>query len=197
MADEAKSDALPKGRVVYLGTIALAGGKTGELWATEALVIRATTVEFLRKQGSAFGKGKGRSREVGEVYEERAVTNPSVTFTGTEVAILAGLIAGSLPTLEDDDFEVADHLLDKALAGLAQPLSDELAAKIERQRVRPNERFWSALIETIPPGQPFDIVDAGTAAGVTFTRAFLTLEALHGKEPRLRRVDSAIWEITP
>ncbi len=70
MTDEAKKEeALPKGRVVYLGTIALAGGRIGELWATEAMVINATTVEFLRKQGSAFGKGKGRSREVGEVYE--------------------------------------------------------------------------------------------------------------------------------
>jgi hypothetical protein len=69
MADEAKQEALPKGRVVYLGTVEISGGKAGELWATEALVINATTVEFLRKQGSAFAKGKGRSREVGEVYE--------------------------------------------------------------------------------------------------------------------------------
>lgn len=122
---------------------------------------------------------------------------PRVVYTGEEVAIVAGLIAAALPKMEDEDFDVADLLLDKALAGLPQPLSPDLAEKIEHQRTRPNERFWSALIETIPPGQPFDIIDAGTATGVTFTRAWLTLEALHGKEPRLRRVNSSSWEIVP
>lgn len=125
------------------------------------------------------------------------MTIPSATFTGEEVAILAGIIAGALPTLEDDDFEVADHLLDKALAGLQQPLSEELAAKIEHQRIRPNERFWLALTKNIPAGTPFDVIDAGAAAGVDFTRAWLALEALLGKQPRLRRISTSSWEITP
>lgn len=68
MADDAKEEALPKGRVVYLGTIGLAGGREGELWITEALATGAATVEFLRKQGSAFAKSR-KSYDVGGVYE--------------------------------------------------------------------------------------------------------------------------------
>ena len=123
------------------------------------------------------------------------MTIPSVTFTGTEVAILAGLIAGSLPTLEDDDWDVADLLLDKALAALPQPLSGDLAAKIEHQRVKPGERFWTALIKSIPPETPFDIIDASAASGLTPSKSWLMLESLSDKQPRLRRVNSHSWEI--
>lgn len=123
--------------------------------------------------------------------------NPSVTYTGTEVAILAGIIAGSLPTLADDDWEVADLLLEKALAALPQPLSDGLATKIEHQRVRPTDRFWTALTEKVPPGQAFDIIDAASATGMTPSQAWMLLEKLQGQKDRLRRINSHSWEIDP
>lgn len=123
--------------------------------------------------------------------------NPSVTYTGTEVAILAGIIAGTLPTLEDDDWDVADLLLDRALAALPQPLSDDLAAKIERQRVRPADLFWARLIEKIVPGVAFDMIDASAATSLTTTKSWLMLEHLLGKQPRLKRLNSHSWEIEP
>jgi hypothetical protein len=123
--------------------------------------------------------------------------NPSVTYTGTEVAILAGIIAGTLPTLEDDDWDVADLLLDRALAALPQPLSAELAAKIERQRIRPADQFWARLIEKIVPGLPFDIIDASAATGLSSSKSWLMLEHLLGKQPRLKRLNSHSWEVEP
>ena len=125
------------------------------------------------------------------------MTIPSVTFTGTEVAILAGLIAGALPTLEDDDWDVADLLLDKALAALPQPLSDALATKIERQRIRPADLFWTSLIEKIVPGVAFDLIDASAASGLTASKSLLMLHSLTGKQPRLKRLNSHSWEIEP
>jgi hypothetical protein len=65
------------------------------------------------------------------------VSVPSVTYTGEEVAILAGVLAGALPKLSGDEFEVADLLLERALASLPEPLSATTMARIERQRRRP------------------------------------------------------------
>lgn len=121
--------------------------------------------------------------------------NASVTYTGDEVAILAGIIAGALPALHDDDFEVADLLLDKALAQLPRPLSPELESRITRLRVSPTERFWARLIENLPRNAPFDIIAAGVAGGVTPSRAWMLLEQLHGTKPKLRRVGPHAWEI--
>lgn len=65
--------------------------------------------------------------------------NPSVTYTGEEVALVAGFIVVALPLLDDRDFEVADLLLERALAAMPAPLSADLASKIEliRRRGRP------------------------------------------------------------
>lgn len=125
------------------------------------------------------------------------MSNPSVTYTGTEVAILAGALAGALPTLADDDWEVTDLLLERALAALPQPLAAEVARKIEHQRVRPADRFWARLIAKIVPGVAFDIIDASAATGLTTSNAWLMLEHLLDKQPRLKRLTSHSWEIEP
>ncbi len=62
------------------------------------------------------------------------MTNPSVTFTGTEVALVAGCIASVLPHLEPADQIVLDLMLERAVAALDGPLSPHLAALIERRR---------------------------------------------------------------
>lgn len=63
--------------------------------------------------------------------------NPSVTYTGEEVALVAGCIAASLPYLAASDFDVADLLLDKALAAMPQPLSPDLEVRIALLRSGP------------------------------------------------------------
>lgn len=67
MADEAKGEALPKGRVVYLGTISLSGGREGELWDLEEFTESVPTVEALRAHASAFAKSR-KSYDVGGIY---------------------------------------------------------------------------------------------------------------------------------
>lgn len=62
------------------------------------------------------------------------MTNPSVTFTGEEVALIAGCIASVLPHLAPTDQIVLDLMLDRAVAALDAPLSPPLAALIERRR---------------------------------------------------------------
>src|SRR3546814_1412756 len=89
----------------------------------------------------------------------------SVIYAGPEVALLAGILAGALPRLDDEDFEVADMLLEKALAALPHPMPPDLAAKIEHQRMSPTERFWTKLVAKFGPGDLFNIIDAGLAAG--------------------------------
>lgn len=69
------------------------------------------------------------------------MTTPSVTFTGDEVALVAGLIASALPGLGPEDFEVADLLLDRALAVMPRPLAVDLATRIEQLRQRPHFRM--------------------------------------------------------
>ncbi|MEJ7831362.1 MAG: hypothetical protein WKF79_00470 [Nocardioides sp.] len=64
------------------------------------------------------------------------MTAPSVTYTGGEVAFLAGFIAASLPSLNDQDFDVADLMLDRALGALTQPLAPDIADRIAALRVR-------------------------------------------------------------
>jgi hypothetical protein len=59
---------------------------------------------------------------------------PSVTYTGEEVALVAGFIAAALPLLGREDFEVADLLLDRALAVMPRPLAVDLATRIEALR---------------------------------------------------------------
>jgi hypothetical protein len=122
---------------------------------------------------------------------------PSVTYTGAEVALLAGIIAGALPALDDADFEVADLLLDKAMAALPRPIAPELEEHIARLRVPPVERFRARLFEKIPVGQPFDIIGASLATQVTASRAWLLLEQIKRDEPRLMRVDQHHWVIAP
>lgn len=119
----------------------------------------------------------------------------SVTYSGAEVAVLVGIIAGALPALYDADFEVADLLLDKAMAALPRPIAPELEARITRLRASPTERFWTRLTERIPPGLTFDWIDAGLLAGVSSSRALILLEELLGKQPGLRRVDQDHWMI--
>ncbi len=64
---------------------------------------------------------------------------PSVTYTGEEVALVAGFIALALPALGTDDFDVADLLLDRALAAMPQPLAPDLNAMIAHLRQRPTK----------------------------------------------------------
>lgn len=66
---------------------------------------------------------------------------PAVTYTGEEVALVAGLIASALPSLDQDDFDVADLLLDRALAVMPRPLAVDLALRIELLRQRPHFRM--------------------------------------------------------
>lgn len=72
------------------------------------------------------------------------MTTPSVTYTGEEVAIVAGLIASGLPSLNDQDFDVADLLLERALAALPRPLSPDLNTRIATLRDRPFPRMEDA-----------------------------------------------------
>lgn len=122
---------------------------------------------------------------------------PKVTYSGAEVALLAGIIAGALPSLDDADFEVADLLLDKAMAALPRPIAPELEAQIARLRASPPERFWARLTENIAPGTAFDVIGASVATGVGAARAWLLLEELHGKKAELLRVDDHHWTIKP
>lgn len=62
---------------------------------------------------------------------------PSVTYTGEEVALIAGFIAVALPLLGQEDFDVADVLLDRALGALPGPVAPDLMARIEVLRRRP------------------------------------------------------------
>ena len=64
------------------------------------------------------------------------MTIPSVTYTGTEVALVAGFIARALPVLDARDYEVADLLLDRALAALPQEVAPDIMAEINRLRGR-------------------------------------------------------------
>lgn len=62
------------------------------------------------------------------------MTGLAVTYTGEEVALVAGCIASALPHLEPDDQIVLDLMLERALAAMGTPLSPALAAIIERRR---------------------------------------------------------------
>ena len=62
------------------------------------------------------------------------MTPPSVTFTGEEVALIAGCIISALPHLDAADQIVLDLMLDRAVSALGTPLSPALAALIERRR---------------------------------------------------------------
>ena len=55
---------------------------------------------------------------------------PRVTYTGSEVGLVAGFIASCLPALSGPDLEVADLMLDRALAAMPQPLSPDLVVRI-------------------------------------------------------------------
>jgi hypothetical protein len=63
---------------------------------------------------------------------------PTVTYTGEEVALVAGFIAAALPSLDQADFDVADLLLDRALAVMPRPLAVDIATRIEQLRQRPH-----------------------------------------------------------
>lgn len=68
------------------------------------------------------------------------MTTPTVTYTGNEVALVAGLIASGLPALNDRDFDVADLMLERALAAMP-PLAPDNAARIAALRERPITRM--------------------------------------------------------
>ena len=120
---------------------------------------------------------------------------PSVTYTGQEVAIIAGLIAGSMPDLYGDDFMVAENLLDKALSALPRPLSPDIEAMIERMRAQPLDRFWRRLTDAMTPGQPFNIISASFAGQCRPSAAHTMLELLAQTKSDLRRVDDHLWTI--
>lgn len=122
---------------------------------------------------------------------------PSVTYTGAEVAILAGIIAGALPTLGGDDFDVAEHLLDKALAALPRPLPPEIETHVARLRSPPLERFWDRLCKRLVPGVRFDVLDASNAGEVRPSEALAFLDQLHSRKTGLSRVNDHHWIINP
>ena len=61
---------------------------------------------------------------------------PTVTYTGPEVALLAGCIARTLPLVGTQDYDVLDLMLERALAALPQPLAPDIALLIKRLRER-------------------------------------------------------------
>lgn len=65
------------------------------------------------------------------------MSNPSVTYTGEEVALVAAFITVALPALDPADYEVADLLLERALAAFPAALSPEVAQTVDRYRKRP------------------------------------------------------------
>lgn len=65
------------------------------------------------------------------------MSNPSVTYTGEEVALIAAFITVALPALDPADYEVADLLLERALAAFPDALSPEVAQRVDRYRKRP------------------------------------------------------------
>lgn len=68
------------------------------------------------------------------------MSTPSVTYTGSEVALVAALIASGLPSLNESDFDVADLMLERAL-GAMPSLSPDNAARIAALRERPHTRM--------------------------------------------------------
>jgi hypothetical protein len=62
---------------------------------------------------------------------------PSVTYTGDEVLLLVAMIATSLQQFDRRDYEIADLMLDKALATLHRPLAPDIEAKLAEMRARP------------------------------------------------------------
>lgn len=66
---------------------------------------------------------------------------PSVTYTGEEVALVVAMIASCLPSFDQADFDVADLMLDKALASLHRPLAPDIEARLAllRHRGLPHE----------------------------------------------------------
>ncbi len=123
--------------------------------------------------------------------------SPSVTFSGTEVALVAGMIAISLPSLSGSDFEVADLMLDKALAAIPRPISPALEDHIARLRYAPAERVWLKLITRVPAGRAFDAIGASIATGVGAALVNEYLEELKGMKSSLLRVDDHHWTIKP
>lgn len=65
----------------------------------------------------------------------------AVLFEGEEVARVAGFIARALPFLTGDEFELADLMLEKALAGMEGRIAQDLQDVIDRLRVPPALRF--------------------------------------------------------
>jgi hypothetical protein len=64
----------------------------------------------------------------------------AVTFEGEEVARVTGFIARALPMLDGDEFELADLMLDKALAGMGGRIAPDLQAILDDLRKRPESR---------------------------------------------------------
>ncbi|MBS67280.1 MAG: hypothetical protein Tp170SUR191951_77 [Prokaryotic dsDNA virus sp.] len=120
---------------------------------------------------------------------------PTVTFSGAEVALLAGIIAGALPALDESDFDVADLLLDKALAALPRPIAPDLGNKIAHLRIPPLDRFRIAILARFPSGSKFNLIDASIVGKVRPSRAFTLLETLALENGVIQRAGSEHWTI--
>lgn len=122
------------------------------------------------------------------------MTNPTVTFTGAEVALLAGLVCGTLHMMEGDDFEVADFLLERMLAALPRPMSPELVAIVEAKRLRPIDRFQKRIAAFVGPLGKFGVIDAAVIAKVSPASALSFLKELAGME-RAREHSPNQWTL--
>jgi hypothetical protein len=64
----------------------------------------------------------------------------AVVFEGEEVGRVAGFIARALPLLDGDEFELADLMLDKALAGMDGRIAPDLQVALDKLRTPPAAR---------------------------------------------------------
>lgn len=64
------------------------------------------------------------------------MTGPSVTFTGSEVSLVIGVLAAALPKMCPDDYEVADLMIDRAVASIGCALAPDIQARIAELRAR-------------------------------------------------------------
>lgn len=120
---------------------------------------------------------------------------PSVTFTGTEVALLAGVIARALSVLDEEDFDVVDLMLERTLAAMPQPVSPELMKAIEARRVAPLDRYWNVAIIMGSYLDRFTDEDFGKFAGIKPSAAFLVLLRLAETRPELKHHPRGGWQI--
>jgi hypothetical protein len=115
-------------------------------------------------------------------------------LSGVEVRFVCAALACALPTLDETDYEVADMIVEKALAALPEISADERAA-IEAKRVPPAERFWNRLLQVMVRGVPFDMADAAVLTQTRPSLVVLYLPRLQETKRELRRVNPDLWLI--